>query len=94
MAVALRCDEAPGARSRRHDNPRRLSLPLHHSGRCHDTDADMAESSGSFMPRGKEGEFARFNVVVGEHVTAMVAGRLDAARAAEKMHRDLTRAVF
>lgn len=53
-----------------------------------------AESTGSFMPRGKEGEFARFNAVVGEHVTAMVAGRIDAARAAEQMHRDLTRAVF
>ncbi|NKC31152.1 ABC transporter substrate-binding protein [Falsiroseomonas selenitidurans] len=53
-----------------------------------------AESTGSFMPRGKEGEFARFNAVVGEHVTAMVAGRQDAARAAEQMHRDLTRAVF
>jgi len=53
-----------------------------------------AESTGSFMPRGKEGEFARINAVVGEHMTAMVAGRQDAARAAEQMHRDLTRALF
>jgi multiple sugar transport system substrate-binding protein len=53
-----------------------------------------AESTGSFMPRGKEGEFARINATVGEHMTAMVAGRQDAARAAEQMHRDLTRALF
>ena len=46
------------------------------------------------MPRGKEGEFARINATVGEHMTAMVAGRQDAARAAEQMHRDLTRALF
>lgn len=53
-----------------------------------------AESTGSFMPRGKESEFARWNAIVGEHVTAMVAGRADAARAAEQMHRDLARAFF
>lgn len=53
-----------------------------------------AESTGSFMPRGKEGEFARFNAIIGEHVTAMVAGRQDAARAAEQIYRDLSRAIF
>jgi multiple sugar transport system substrate-binding protein len=52
-----------------------------------------AQSTGSFMPRGKEGEFGRFNAIVGEHVTAMASGRIDAARAAEMMHRDLTRAL-
>jgi multiple sugar transport system substrate-binding protein len=53
-----------------------------------------AESTGSFMPRGREGEFNRWNAIVGEHVTAMVAGRQDAPRTAELMHRDLARAFF
>jgi multiple sugar transport system substrate-binding protein len=53
-----------------------------------------AESTGSFMPRGHEGEFNRWNAIVGETITAMAAGRLDAPRAAEAMHRDLSRAFF
>ncbi|PZW41080.1 carbohydrate ABC transporter substrate-binding protein (CUT1 family) [Humitalea rosea] len=53
-----------------------------------------AESTGSFMPHGHEGDFNRWNAMVGEAVTAMVAGRIDAAAAAVELHRDLSSAFF
>jgi len=53
-----------------------------------------AESTSSFMPRGHEGDFSRWSAMVAENVTAMVAGRVDAAGAAAALHRDLTNTFF